>query len=279
MEFICNHNLSQNERKGECSMEAMDVINRRALSQLSDKEISKEMKNTISSLNRKMKRLEKSGLAEYNYSYKRLTDYTEASLKKHYFSSKSVTNAGRQQRIEFLVALKHYNTYMLNAKDTKKMLQQEASRLSNAINQNLKEGEKPINLSVSDLLAVKDALEIYKYEVGHTNLFKEWGSPELQTFFAENVGMSYSQIMSFINGLKELDTKEGRLNIKPYIDNYDRTLGIAIKRDGVIEYNPITNKLYDSLYGETNYTYNANGQILDKDGNIVDYDTFLKNSR
>ena len=260
-------------------MEAMDVINRRALSQLSDKEISKEMKNTISSLNRKMKRLEKSGLAEYNYSYKRLTDFTESSLKSHYFTSKSVTHAGRQQRIEFLVALKHYNSYMLNAKDTKKMLQQEASRLSNTINQNLREGEKPINLSVSDLFAIKDALEIYKEEVGYTNLFKEWGSPELQTFFAENVGMSNSQIMNFITGLKELDTEEGRLNIKTYIDNYDKNLGIAIKRDGDIEYNPITNKLYDSLYGETDYDYREGGQIFDKDGNMIDYATFLKDSR
>lgn len=249
-----------------------DVIVRNQLRTMSDEDITAEMKKTISSLNNKIKRLEKGGYAEYNYSYNRLMEYTEKQLKTHYFSSKSVQHASREKRIEFLTMLKHYNEYMLNTNDTKKMLKAEAKRLSQQLSE---KNNTPTKISVDDLITLKNTLKLYKEETGHLDIYHEFGSPEMQEYFGEHIDMAPSQIHEFINGLKQYEGDKTAIVL--YKDYYDQNLGIPIKTDNNVDYNPITSKIYDSFYEETDYIYD-NGKIY-KDNQEVDYIDFLKNSR
>lgn len=249
-----------------------DVVVRNQLRTMTDKEITKEMSKTISSLNKKLKQLEKGGYAGYNYSYSRIIEYAEKQLKSHYFSSKSVKNASREKRIEFLTMLKHYDRYMLNTKGTKKMLEAEAKRLSQRLSE---KNNAPITISIDDLITLKNALKTYKEETGHLDLYHEFGSPEMQEYFGEHIDMSPSQIREFIDGLKQYDGDKTAIIL--YKDYYDPNLGIPIKTENNIDYNPITSKIYDSFYEETDYIYD-NGKIY-KDNQEVDYIDFLKNSR
>lgn len=254
--------------------EPKDVILRHSLSHLSDKEITKQIKNNIQNINRKLKRLEKSGLSEYNYSYKRIKDFTQSILKSNYFSSKTLRNAGREQRMEFLVLLKHYNTNMLNAKETKKMLEKQADELTKRISDT-----SDVKLDYKDIMTLYDRLDYYKEVMSNTEVYKEFGSPEMLEYFAVHLNYSDDSFKMFIESATNPDMKnEDFLTLR---ETFDWNLGVPIEYDKTTgaAYNPITNKMYDSYYDETDYEMSQNGTILNEKGEEINYHDFLKNTR
>ena len=254
--------------------EPKDVILRHSLSRLSDKEITKQIKNNIQNINRKLKRLEKSGFSQYNFSYKRIKEFTKSNLKSEYFSSKTLRNAGREQRMEFLVLLKHYNTNMLNTKETIKMLDKQAEALENRIS-----GDANVDLNYKSMMQLYDRLDYYKEIMSDTEVYKEFGSPEMIEYFAIHINYNDDSFKTFVDAATNPNlSNEDFLILR---ETFDWNLGVPVKYEEITgaAYNPINNKMYDSYYEETDYEMSQDGAILTEKGEKIDYHDFLKNTR
>lgn len=244
-----------------------DIIRKHEYSALTDKEITKQIKNKISSLNRRMKTLERSGYSDYSGSYTRITKWLDDEGIGKYFSSKKYKKASRDERIKYLVQLSHFNDYAIGVKKVKENLEREREKLSTDLNK---------TITTQQLLAIKDAMASWREFMGHEAGFeyKDFTSDESRKMFTERM-TNLHNLDIFIEGLKYFGDRDYQYPIEDleiYKTYFNFDLGIVIAYENNIAYNPLNNKVYDSSYMETDYTFDNNsGSIVDNSGESVDY--------
>lgn len=259
---------------------SIDVLNKLLLKTKTSKEITKEIKNTISSLNRKMKRLESSGYAKYSHSYDRIKDWLN-SQGTQYFSSKSVARASEEQRIDFLVKLKHFNTYSIGVKDTKENLKREREHLNERYNTSVNEEQ---------MLNIKNAMRMWREAMGRSNVADVFTSDEARELFTELYGNANEpQLDKFFTQLDRFNSEEySREDFVLFRDYFDFNLGIPITSANNIKFNPVNMRIYDNTYSETELTYDdindvllLNGvpQNINEEGEVVSAYDFLNRKR
>lgn len=106
-----------------------DVIRRNEYMDKSESEIDAMIRKTIKSINNKLYRLERQGLANESMAYKRLTDWTQNVFDSNRVSVKGVSKtAPKKMKANYLIQLEKYNKWHLTKtqilEDRKRLLSQ-----------------------------------------------------------------------------------------------------------------------------------------------------------
>lgn len=243
----------------------IDVYNRKLFSQMTKDELLKETKKVISKLNRRITKLKKSGLSDYSKSYGRIKNYLISEYGTEKFSSKQLKNASFEERVNFLVNLKHFEKYKITPTDVKKQIKGEKEKIKERTGIELKEEQ---------IMSLHKAMQKFREYSLSSGIVNYIDSETIRQFFTDHIEMSQNQINNFIEELDKFDKGvRDPIYIIDFIDNYDPSYNGSVRyTNSGIAYDPVDFVVYDEWHNKTNYTIDDQTEILyDEMGGMYTY--------
>lgn len=224
-----------------------DILNRKEFAQMTKGELINLTKQSIQKLNRRIASLEKSGLADYSKSLTRIRTYLKEELGTTRFSSKHLMNASFNERVDFLVRLKHFEKYKLTQKDIKEQINQELERIHS---------RSELSLNKRQLLTLNKAMEKYREKSGTSEISNYIDSDTIREFFTDRIDdLNQTEIGYFLDDLEEYINNGGTVYVKDFIDYYNPAYRAPVLTTANgIPYNFVTEKMLDEYGNETEYT-------------------------
>ncbi|MBR5786925.1 MAG: hypothetical protein IKY41_09550 [Clostridia bacterium] len=252
-----------------------DTINRKLYTQMTKSEIIKETKSTIQKLNRRIARLEKSGLADYSKSLTRMRNYLKEEFGTKRFSSKHLINASFEERVNFLTQIKHFESYHIMVGDVKKQIANELETIRH---------RTEISLTQDQLLILNKAMEKYRTVVGNSELSNYIDSNQVREILTDYTMQKFSQeeMNNFFDDLQNFLQSDHSEYIRDFLHDYDPNYRAPVSYTDVngLPYNSVTYHLFDEWHEETQYEvdpateslYDNNGRmfIIDDNGEMVE---------
>lgn len=238
-----------------------DILNRKEFTQMSKSELIKLTKQSIQKLNRRIASLEKSGLADYSKSLTRIRTYLKEELGTTRFSSKHLMNASFNERVDFLVRLKHFEKYKLTRKDVETQIKQELETIHS---------RSELSLNSEQLLTLNKAMEKYREKSGTSEISNYIDSDAIRQFFSDHVdGLNQTEIEYFLDDLEEYINSGGPVYVKDFVDYYNPTYRAPVLTTANgIPYNFVTEKMLDEYGNETEYTIDPVTEALYSDNGV-----------
>ena len=231
---------------------------RRKIYKMDRAELKSEIRKTKDSLNRKLKKLESSGLHRYSRTYTKVQNFLieELNTMGGRFISRPVANASVQKRQEFLLQLKRFDTY-------------EGLTPEGIINSYKKAAEKlstgDLTVTANDLMTIDDYMKMWREHVMHSNIASMFTSDEARALFVEKRSMSQKQFDTFMSELEKFETKEYKQkDFDVFLRYYNFEKGKVIAERNGIKFNPMNGKIYgdDDEIIRTSYRISADGSTL-----------------
>lgn len=247
--------------------EPKDTIRRKMYKDFSEKEVTQALKNAILKMNRRMTKLEKSGLAEYSNSYTRIKSFLKSELKSNRFSSKMFAKSSLEERKELLVRIKHFEDYQISPTDVRQQILGEIEQLKN---------KTGVEVTESEYVTIRNGMKRWREYIGHSNLAEVFTSDEARIIFTEKSFKSDYSVKRFISQLKKFDTGEyDEIDFPLFMDYYNTTYNAPIYEENGIAYNPLNNDFYDTIRHQrkTGWKYDPDtNTIYDGKGGMYIYE-------
>lgn len=248
--------------------EIKDVLRRREIKKLTNKELSDQLQKVRKRLNRRMRELERTGYSEYSGSYDRLVNYIRSNLGGHRnvmgqweFTTAPYSKATRRAREELLLNWEHKLSYdALTSKSVKEQLQKEADRLTE------KTGKK---YNIEKIKNIKDMMKSWRENLDSAITSELFDSDSARQVYEENPSISKEQRLIFLENLEETFMNKNTQTInaeklpyfKLWLDNYNFNKNRSEIEYGGVYFNPITGEIYDGI---TNYKIDVDTSTSNK---------------
>lgn len=233
---------------------------RRKIYKMDRAELKSEIRKTKDTLNKKLKKLESSGLHRYSRTYKKVQNFLQEELNTMggRFISRPVANASIEKRQEFLLQLKRFDTY-------------EGLTPEGIINSYKKAAEKlstgDLTVTAEDLMTIDDFMKEWREQIMHSNIASIFTSDEARALFVEKRSMTRQQFDTFLSELEKFDTKEYRQkDFDIFLRYYNFEKGKVMAERNGIKFNPMNGKIYNEEEEiiRTSYRISADGNTLQR---------------
>lgn len=233
---------------------------RRKIYKMDRAELKSEIRKTKDTLNKKLKKLESSGLHRYSRTYTKVQNFLKEELNTTggRFISRPVANASLEKRQEFLLQLKRFDTY-------------EGLTPEGIINSYKKAAEKlstgDLTVTANDLMTIDDYMKSWREYVMHSNIASMFLSTEARALFVEKRSMTQQQFDIFMSELEKFETKEYKQkDFDIFLRYYNFEKGKVIADRNGIKFNPMNGKIYDEDEEiiRTSYRISADGSTLQR---------------
>ena len=245
--------------------EPEEYVLRREIYKYDRARLKSELRRTKDSLNRKLKRLEDSGLSRYSHTYKKVMTYLEEELgtSGKRFITRPYANASLEERQELLLNFKRFETYEgLTPEGVIESYTKSAKRLSTG----------DLVITPEDLMNIDDFMKDWREYVMHSNIASIFNSDEARNIFVEKRNMTREQFDVFMEHLEKFDTNEYRKkDFDIFLRYYDFTKGKVIAERNGIKFNPMNGRIYDDEDEiiKTSYRISADGNVLLKNRKAI----------
>lgn len=251
-----------------------DVLRRRQIKKLSNKELSDQLAKIRKRLNSRMRSLERTGYADYSGSYERLVTYIKEDLggyrnKKGQFefTSKPYAQRNRTAREELLLKWEHKLSYEgLKTEEVRAQLRKEAKRLN--------EKTETTEYNEDRVKRIRDMMKEWREEMS-SSVKELFDSKSARAIFEEKTFMTNEQRANFLidmeNTFYDKEAQQLRPEMKDkfpaWIKNYNFAAGRSELEYGHVFFNPATGEIYD---GETSYKMEIDTSTTNKVYYLVD---------
>ena len=251
--------------------ESHDVLRRREIKKLTNKELSDQLAKIRKRLNSRMRSLERTGYADYSGSYERLITYIRSDLggytNKHgkfEFTSKPYMKSSRIAREELLLRWEHKLSYEgLITEEVINQLQKEADRLNEKFGKNTIDTPEEEKYNIDKVKRIRDMMKDWRKELDKTISSELFDSQTARRLFDERPSMSEDARLTFLQQMEETFYDEQKKEIKAelkqnfplWIKNYNFAKGRSEVEYGKVFYNPATGE----VYGAENYKIEVRG--------------------
>ena len=268
--------------------EANDVIRRREIKKLSNKELSDQIAKIRKRLNSRMRSLERTGYADYSGSYERLINYIRSDLGGYVnkkgnfeFTSRPYSKSSRVAREELLLRWEHKLSYEgLTTEEVKNQLQKEADRLNEKFGKDTEDTPEEEKYNIDKVKRIRDMMKDWRENLDSTISSELFDSQTARKLFDERPYMSEESRLVFLQQMEETFYDKEKKGIKAelkqnfplWIKNYNFAKGRSELEYGNVFYNPATGEVYGAedyrieVRGINHYLIDGKEEInIDKD--------------